>query len=142
MAHSHVVENCLMNENGAQHPALLDAYVHKGVEPMLVTSLDHVHAKVRESLKMPADFVVHSLRHTMLTRLGMLGVDAFTIMKIAGHSSITISQRYVHPSPESVERAFEKLEVSNQLPPRIGVGLELGIGGKNAVRQKRRKVLK
>jgi hypothetical protein len=34
---------------------------------MLVTSLDHVHAKVRESLKMPADFVVHSLRHTMLT---------------------------------------------------------------------------
>jgi hypothetical protein len=30
----------------------------------------------------------------------MLGVDAFTMMKIAGHSSITISQRYVHPSPE------------------------------------------
>jgi len=46
---------------------------------------------------LPADFVVQSLRHTMLTRLGMLGVDAFTIMKIAGHSSITISQRYVHP---------------------------------------------
>ena len=111
-------------------------------KPMLVTSLDHLHAKVRESLKMPADFVVHSLRHTMLTRLGMLGVDAFTIMKIAGHSSITISQRYVHPSPESVERAFEKLEVSNQLPPRIGVGIELGIGGKNAVRRNRRKVLK
>jgi integrase len=99
-------------------------------KPMLVTSLDHLHAKVRESLKMPADFVVHSLRHTMLTRLGMLGVEAFTIMKIAGHSSITISQRYVHPSPESVERAFEKLEVSNQLPPRIGVGIHLGIGSK------------
>jgi integrase len=111
-------------------------------KPMLVTSLDHLHAKVRESLKMPADFVVHSLRHTMLTRLGMLGVDAFTIMKIAGHSSITISQRYVHPSPESVERAFEKLEVSNQLPPRIGVGIELGIGSKNAVRRNRRKVMK
>jgi len=76
----------------------------------------------------------------MLTRLGMLGVDAFTIMKIAGHSSITISQRYVHPSPESVERAFEKLEVSNQLPPRIGVGIELGIGDKNAVRRNRRKI--
>ena len=50
----------------------------------------------------------------MLTRLGLLGVDAFTIMKIAGHSSITISQRYVHPSPEPVESAFEKLEMSNQ----------------------------
>jgi hypothetical protein len=48
----------------------------------------------------------------------MLVVDAFTIMKIAGHSSITISQRYVYPSPESVESAFEKLEVSNQRPLR------------------------
>ncbi|MBL8178764.1 MAG: tyrosine-type recombinase/integrase [Bryobacterales bacterium] len=42
----------------------------------------------------PTGFVLHSLRHTMLTRLGQAGVDAFTIMKIAGHSSITISQRY------------------------------------------------
>ena len=99
-------------------------------KPILVTSLDHQHSKVRESLKLPADFVVHSLRHTMLTRLGLLGVDAFTIMKIAGHSSITVSQRYVHPSPESVERAFEKLEESRQGVARIGVGIELGIGEK------------
>jgi integrase len=86
-------------------------------KPILVTSLDHQHVNVRELLKMPEDFVVHSLRHTMLTRLGLLGVDAFT-MKIAGHSSITISQRYVHPSPESVERAFEKLE--GPISPRRG----------------------
>jgi hypothetical protein len=29
--------------------------------------------------------------------------DAFTIMKLMGHSTITVSQRYVHLSPESVE---------------------------------------
>jgi hypothetical protein len=49
----------------------------------------------------------------------MLGVDAFTIMRIMripGHSSSTILRRYVHPSPESVELAFEKLEASNQQP--------------------------
>ena len=57
--------------------------------------------------------MVHSLRHTMLTRLGEAGVDAFTIMRIAGHSTITISQRYVHPTPEAVELAFEKLEALN-----------------------------
>jgi len=34
-------------------------------------------------------------------------------MRIAGHSSITISQRYVHPSNEAMERAFEKLEAQN-----------------------------
>ncbi len=48
-------------------------------------------------------------------------MDAFTIMRIAGHSSITISQKYVHPTPESLERAFEKLEALN--------GPEKGEGG-------------
>src|ERR1039458_10147323 len=107
-------------------------------KPILVTSLDHQHAKVRELLKLPEDFVVHSLRHTMLTRLGLPGVDAFTIMRIAGHSSIPISQRYVQPSPESIERAFEKLEVSNQPPRRRGPG----IAGQIGVRRNRRNTMK
>ncbi len=77
------------------------------------TSLSHQHKRVRDKLKLPGDFVIHSLRHTMLTRLGEAGVDAFTIMKIAGHSSITVSQRYVHPTSEAMERAFEKLEAFN-----------------------------
>jgi hypothetical protein len=47
----------------------------------------------------------------MLTRLGESGVDAFTIMRIAGHSSVVISQRYVHPTPEATERAFERSEL-------------------------------
>ena len=111
---------------------------HRALEPFLT----HQHVKVRELLKLPEDFVVHSLRHTMLTRLGLLGVDAFTIMRIAGHSSITISQRYVHPSPESVERAFEKLEGSNRPIRRKGPGIELGIAGKSGVRRNRRNAMK
>jgi integrase len=82
-------------------------------DPFLATSLNHQHIKIRRLLGLSEDFVIHSLRHTMLTRLGEAGVDAFTIMKIAGHSSITVSQRYVHPSPESLERAFERLESLN-----------------------------
>lgn len=62
----------------------------------------------------PGEFVLHTLRHTMLTRLGESGVDAFTIMKIAGHSSIVVSQRYVHPTPEALERAFESLQRTNR----------------------------
>ena len=49
----------------------------------------------------------------MLTRRREAGEDAFTIMKIAGHSSVTVSQRYVHPTPEGLERAFERLEALN-----------------------------
>ena len=48
----------------------------------------------------------------MLTRLGESGVDAFTIMRIAGHSSSVDSQRYIHPTPKAVERAFERLQLS------------------------------
>ncbi len=81
--------------------------------PILGTSLDHQHETVRTDLKLPQDFVIHSLRHTMLTRLGEAGADAFTIMRIAGHSSVTTSQRYVHPTPEGMERAFERLEDLN-----------------------------
>jgi len=80
---------------------------------ILGTSLDHQHEGVRTALKLPKDFVVHSLRHTMLTRLGEAGADAFTIMRIAGHSSVTVSQRYVHPTPEGMERAFQRLENLN-----------------------------
>jgi len=43
------------------------------------------------------EFVLYSLRHTFLTRLGESGCDAGTLATIAGHSSITISARYVHP---------------------------------------------
>ena len=88
----------------------------------LVTSINHLHQKARSIVGFGRDFVIHSLRHTMLTRLGESGVDAFTIMRIAGHSSITVSQRYVHPSPEAVERAFERLQLSGnqgQIEPRV-----------------------
>ena len=80
----------------------------------LVTSINHLHQKARAIVGLGRDFVIHSLRHTMLSRLGESNVDAFTIMKIAGHSSITVSQRYVHPSPEAVERAFERLQLSGK----------------------------
>jgi site-specific recombinase XerD len=70
------------------------------------------------ALKLPKDFVLHSLRHTMLTRLGEAGAEAFTIKEIAGHGSIMLSQRYVHPSPEHRERAFERLEEYNRAAQR------------------------
>ncbi len=86
-------------------------------KPMLASSLAHQHASVRASLKLPGDFVIHSLRHTFLTRLGEAGADAFTIMRIAGHSSITVSARYVHPSYDAMEAAFERLDGHTTVTP-------------------------
>lgn len=74
-------------------------------KPYLATSLDHIHKKLRGDLQLPKDCVIHSFRHTFLTRFGEAGADAFTIKKVAGRSSVTISERYIHPTPEGQERA-------------------------------------
>jgi integrase len=94
-------------------------FANREGEPYLGTSINHLHRDAcapkvdgKRHEIFSTDFVMHSLRHTMLTRLGESGVDAFTIMRIAGHSSIVVSQRYIHPTPEAVERAFERLQLS------------------------------
>lgn len=87
---------------------------HRGDgKPLSSTLLDQQHARAREALKLPKDFVLHSLRHTYGTRLGETGADAFTIMKLMGHSTVTVSQRYVHPTPETLEAAVERLAELN-----------------------------
>jgi integrase len=54
-------------------------------------------------------FQPYVLRHTALTQLAQAGCDAFTLSRIAGHSSITITQRYIHPQADAIERAFAPL---------------------------------
>jgi integrase len=76
----------------------------------------HQFTALRNAMGLPWDCVVHSCRHTFCTRLGESGADAFTIQKLAGHSSITISQRYVHPTPERLERAIGGLEHQTESP--------------------------
>jgi hypothetical protein len=51
----------------------------------------------------------------LISCLGEVNTDPFTIQRIAGHSSITMSQRYVHPTPERLEDAFARLESYNQM---------------------------
>jgi integrase len=53
--------------------------------------------------------VLYTLRHTFLTRLGESGCDVWTLARIAGHSAINISARYVHPSEDAVLDAMARL---------------------------------
>lgn len=85
----------------------------EGTGPLSRSTVSHQHTGLRSTLKLPAGFVLHGLRHSCLTRLGAAGTDAFTIKRIAGHSSVTVSEKYVHPTPESLERAFQRLEDYN-----------------------------
>jgi site-specific recombinase XerD len=82
--------------------------------PLLGTSLAHLHARVREGLGLSGEFVLHSLRHTFCTRLGEAGTEAFLIQRLAGHHSVTVSERYVHPTPESAVLAIRRLDAANR----------------------------
>ena len=64
----------------------------------------------RNRMGLPWDAVLHSTRHTALTDLGAAGADAFTIKQVAGHASVTTSERYVHPVSDTMKKAMAKLE--------------------------------
>jgi integrase len=54
-------------------------------------------------------FGLYSLRHTFLTRLGAARCDVWTLARIAGHAKIAMSERYVPPSDDALQRAFGRL---------------------------------
>ncbi len=58
-------------------------------------------------------FVPYVLRHTALTRLAKAtNGDVFALARIAGHSSIAITQRYVHPQADTIEGIFTRAVLS------------------------------
>lgn len=56
------------------------------------------------------DFRFHDLRHTAATRMADNGADAFTLMKILGHSDIRMTARYTHATDNALRRAVENLD--------------------------------
>jgi len=56
------------------------------------------------------NFRFHDLRHTAATRMADAGADAFTLMKILGHSNIQMTARYTHATDNALRRALENLD--------------------------------
>jgi integrase len=81
-----------------------------GVQPVSRHTVSHQFTSAKKKLGLPWDAVLHSTRHTYLTNLGASGADAFTIKKLAGHGSVTTSERYVHPVSETVSNAMKKFD--------------------------------
>jgi len=55
-------------------------------------------------------FVIHMLRHTCASRLAQSGKNATFIQNWMGHSSIMVTQRYMHLAPRALEDGLEALE--------------------------------
>jgi integrase len=89
-ASGHVEPSTIRKQHSKAFKMLGEERIHSGEEP------------VRK-------FVLYSLRHTFLTRLGESGCNVWTLARIAGHSSIGVSAHYVHPSENAVAEAMAQL---------------------------------
>jgi len=67
---------------------------------------------VRKMMGLSGDteFVIHALRHTTATRLIAKGIDLYTVKEYLGHSSIQVTERYAHLSPDKLVDATTALE--------------------------------
>ena len=56
------------------------------------------------------DLTVHSLRHTYSTRADRFGVGAFAQKALLGHAKLLMTDRYTHPSMETLKDSLSGLE--------------------------------
>lgn len=54
--------------------------------------------------------VFHTLRHTYASWLVQKGFPLYTVAKLMGHSSLEMTQRYAHLSPDTVREAAFSLQ--------------------------------
>jgi integrase len=88
-------------------------FTHRDDPTRPLGSLQKPHEAAMEKAKITPRFRIYDLRHTFGTRLAMAGVDLPTLKELMGHSHISTTMRYVHPTPAHKQDAMRKLEVFN-----------------------------
>lgn len=63
---------------------------------------------VRAEAKLPDNFGLHGLRHSVASHMAMGGAGASEIMTALGHKQMSTAQRYVHMADESRKRIAQK----------------------------------
>jgi integrase len=79
-----------------------------------VASVADAHEAALRRSKIERPFRLYDLRHTALTRMAMAGVDLPTLRELAGHASIQMTMRYVHPTTEHKKLALLRFEESTR----------------------------
>lgn len=87
----------------------IDSDLGRGIEEMLKR---HGHfpseSQIWRVCKKYLNVNPHAFRHAFATRLARKGISAFTIAALLGHSSVTISEQYIHLAREDLREAVKK----------------------------------
>ncbi len=84
-------------------------FTSKDGKPIAPNSLRLELAAIAKKAGVPDLTQVHALRHTFASRLFMKGVDAPTVQKLMGHTSIETTMIYTHQTQDHLRAAVEKL---------------------------------
>lgn len=88
---------------------------------------DRGWTECREALKQESDpdWVMHTLRHTFISRLVQNGTHLRTVQVLAGHASLAMTQRYAHLAAHNYMDAIAGLEAGTKHPihPQIEASL-------------------
>jgi integrase len=75
-------------------------------KPLTHYTLSGQARDMKRKVSFDRDAGLHTLHHTYLTEMGKI-TDVWTLMKLAGHSNITTTQRYVHPEADAMSKAAQ-----------------------------------
>ncbi len=103
----------------ARMPDNLNGWIFKDDHGQKIKEISNAFERVIERCKFnegvidPRQKVVfHTLRHTFASWLAIQGTPLFTIAKLMGHKSISMSERYSHLSPDHKRDAVNGLEAA------------------------------
>lgn len=68
-----------------------------------------IFTRLQKRLKVVPLIRFHDLRHSFASNLVAAGVDIYTIQKLMRHSSLAMTERYAHLSPDFLGQAVEKI---------------------------------
>jgi integrase len=88
-------------------------FPHRRDPAMPMITIQKAHEDALKEARLKSRFRLYDLRHTFGSRSAMAGAALATLKELMGHSNISITMRYVHPTPEHKREALRKLERFN-----------------------------
>ncbi|GFE57400.1 site-specific integrase [Geobacter sp. AOG1] len=81
--------------------------------PLKPYQAEHAWRWVRMQMGLDRDheFILHALRHTCASRLVNAGIDLYVVKEWLGHSTIQVTEKYAHLSPNKLAHAATVLEI-------------------------------